>query len=221
MIIKIAQTASNIKQTHDIEGDNFYYQGEAGSFSKYQPIILSNPQNTVKGIFRLSNWVNYIPFRYLFGQENLTQRFQLYRNGNIYGSIAFSKHGFYKSYYSIEFDNGKLLRCYCRSKGSFNYVSVYHEDRQIALIETLLSTNDYKYNHKLYLLDEYSYLADTLSFFVLYYSNFNFAKRFHMSKSSTYVKSWSFSKYNDKYDPNWRETNFPDDNFFGKTHLFG
>ena len=29
MIIKISQTASNIKQSYDIESENFYYSGDA------------------------------------------------------------------------------------------------------------------------------------------------------------------------------------------------
>jgi hypothetical protein len=40
-----------------------------------------------------------------------------------------------------------------------------------------------------------------------------------MSSSSTSEKSWSFSKYDDKYNPKWREIHFPDENFFGKTSL--
>ena len=41
----------------------------------------------------------------------------------------------------------------------------------------------------------------------------------HMSAGQTAAKSWSFSKYADKYNPKWRETHFPNENFFGKTSL--
>jgi len=219
MIVKISQTASNIKQTFDIESDDFYYYGELGSMSRFQTITLSNNDTTIKGIYTLSKWVNYIPFRWLFGKANLTRVFRLYKNENIYGSIVLSKHGFIKSFYAIAFDSGEVFHCYSRSIGSYNYVSIYEGDKQIALIETYLNTNDYKYIHKLYVLDEYNRFADTLSFFVLYFANYRFAERFHMSKGSYYEKSWSFSKYNDKYNPKWRETYFPDENFFGKTNL--
>lgn len=50
MIIKISQTASNIKQSYDVEGENFYYQGDAGNINRLQSIILSNKDNTIKGI---------------------------------------------------------------------------------------------------------------------------------------------------------------------------
>lgn len=215
MIVKISQTASNIKQNFDIESDNFYFYGKSGSMSRFQTITLSNKETTIKGIYNLSKWVNHIPFRWLFGEANLTRVFHLYKNENIYGSIVLSNHGFMKSFYVIALDSGETFHCYSRSIGSFNYVSIYEGDKQIALIETYLNTNDYKYIHKLYVLDEYNQFADTLSFFVLYYANYHFAERFHMSKGSYYEKSWSYSKYNDKYEPKWRETNFPDENFFG------
>ena len=219
MIIKISQTASNIKQAYDIESENFYCNGNAGSFSRMQSITLCKKENTIKGVFKLSQLINYIPFRYLFGEANLTRAFHLYKNDNIYGSIVFSKHGFLKSFYVIALDSGEIFHCYCLSKGSFNYVSIYHGNTQIALVETYLSVSDYKYTHKLYLLDEYNQFADTLSFFVLYYASYTFSKRFHMSSGSISTKSWSFSKYADKYNPKWRETHFPNENFFGKTSL--
>lgn len=215
MIVKIFQTASNIKQLFDIQGDIFF-QGEVGSISRYQMITLFNKNTTIKGIYRISKWVNYLPLRWLLGKENLTRAFHLYKNENIYGSIMLSKHGFMKSFYVMTLDRGEKFQCYSRSMGSFNYVSIYQGDKQIALIETHLNTNDYKYVHKLYILDHYNLFADALSFFVLYYANYHFVERFHMSKGSYYEKSWNYSKYNDKYDPRWRETNFPDENFYRK-----
>ena len=216
MIIKISQTASNVKQSYDIESENFYFKGDAGS-SRLQSITLSNNENTIKGVYNISNWVNYIPLRYLFGEANLTRVFRLYKNDNIYGSIVFSKHGFLKSFYVIALDSGEIFHCYSLSRGSFNYISIYQGETQIALVETYLSVNDYKYTHKLYVLDEYNQFSDTLSFFVVYYASYNFAQRMHMSKGSVSEKAWSFSNYVDKYDPKWRETHFPNENFFGKT----
>ncbi len=220
MIVKISQTASNIKQSYDIEGENFYFQGDVGSLTRLQSITLSNKETTIKGIYNISKWVNYIPLRHLFGEANITRVFHLYENDNIYGVIVFSKHGFLKSFYVIALDSGEIFHCYTVSCGSFNYVSIYQGDTQIALVETYLNVNDYKYTHKLYILDEYNDFADTLSFFVLYYASYKFAKRFHMSKNSINEKAWSYSKYNSKYDSKWRETHFPNENFFGKTNLY-
>lgn len=63
MIVKISQTASNVKQTFDIESDNFYFYGELGSMNRFQTITISNKQTTIRGIYNLSKLVNYIPFR--------------------------------------------------------------------------------------------------------------------------------------------------------------
>ena len=207
IIVEFSQTASNIKQLYDISFEKEYFQGKIGSFSRIQSITLWNKDTIVKGIYHLSKWLHYIPLRYLFGKANLTRVFQLHRNDIIYGSVAFSQHGVYKSFYDITLNSGEIFYCYPCAKGSFDYVSIYLRDKQIALIKTNLSTNDYKYRHKLYLIEEFRVFADTLSFFVWYYANYTFSKRFHMSKNSVSTKAWSFSKYNNKYDPRWRETN--------------
>lgn len=220
MIIKIIQTASNIKQTYDIVGEDFCYQGKTGSISTMQAITLSNEKNIIRGIFSLSPWINYIPFRYLLGFDNRTRLFRLYQNDTPCGSIVCSEHGFLKRYYVITLENGEIFYCYPRSKGSFDYVSVFLKDVQIALVETYMNTNDYKYTHKVYLLDNYQTYAETLSFFVLYYASYTFAERFHMSSGSFHQKAWSISRYNDMYDESWREKYFPNENFFGKINLF-
>ena len=219
MIIKISQTASNFKQTYDVKSDNFYYLGQTGSRHPRQPITLSNQETTFKAVFSPSKWVNYIPLRYLFDAPNLTRGFTLYRNDSRHGLFIFSKHGLYKSFYVITLESNEILHGYCRSIGSFHYISIYLGNEQIALVETYLTVRDYKYTHKLYLLEHYSNLAETLSLFVLYFANYRFAQRMHMSKGVYAEKTWSFSKYNDKYDPTWRETHFPNENFFGKTNI--
>ena len=222
MIIKINQTASNIKQEYEIEGDSFCFRGKAGSFSPFQNIVVSNKTDTISGIFHFSPLVNYIPFRHLFGKTCLSRAFCLYKNNIEYGSIAYSKDGLYKNCYIITLNSGEVLNCYALSKGSYDYVSVYQGDKQIALIETYLSVNDYKYKHKLYLLDDYKAFYEVLPFFAVYYSSFTFAQRQHMTYASSTRSGvvWDFSGYRHKYDPNWRETNFPHENFFGKTNLF-
>lgn len=219
MIVKISQTASNVKQLFDINSEGLYSQGEVGNVSRFQTITISNKNTTIKGVYNLSKWTNYIPFRWLFGKSNITRAFRVYKNDNDYANIVLSKHGLLKSCYIIELYSGEVFHCYRRSKGSFSYVSIYYGDNQIALIETYLNTNDYKYTHKLYIKEDYDEFADVLSLFVLYYSNYNFCKRFHMSKGSYNQKSWSFSRYNNKYNPKWHEINFPDEDFFGKKSI--
>ena len=215
MIIKITQTASNIKQRYDVAADNLYYLGQLGSLNRRQPITLSRENTVTKAIYSRSKWVNYIPLRYLFGFPNLTRGFALYQNDLQYGKFIFSKQNYLGGVYVIALDSGEVLHCYSRSVGDFNCVSIYQGDKQIALVETYLTVRDRKYTHKLYLLDAHEKLAETLSLFVLYYANYTFVKRMHMSKGIYKEKAWSYSKYNDKYDSTWRETYFPNENFFG------
>ena len=210
MIIKIAQTASNIRQHYEISGKNFMYSGDLGRFRKQQAIILRNNRTELKAAYKLSSVIKSIPFRPLFNAECIGRQFLLYRNQVPYGRTAFTKHGIYKNYYIISLDTGTNLLCYSYEEGSFDYVSIYHGDKQIAQIETCLNVSDYKYTHWLYILDEYAYLADTLSLWTLYYANYRFVKRFHMSKTRTIQYARSLSRYKDKYDPTWRKTHFPD-----------
>ena len=216
MIVKVNQTTSNVKQSFDVELGEKNYVGETGRFSRFQSVTLKRGDTTLEGRYYLTKWKNYIPLRPVFGIENLTKAYRILRNGEPCGSMALSKHGFLKNRYVITLDDGAVLYCYKRLKGSFGYVSVYCGDEQIALIETYLNVNDLKYTHKLYIPDEYSRYSDVLSLFVLYYANLNFTKRFHMSRGSRYRKAWTVSRYNGKYDPKWLENHFPNENYFGK-----
>jgi len=130
MIIKITQTASNIKQRYDVAADNLYYLGQLGSLNRRQPITLSRENTVTKAIYSRSKWVNYIPLRYLFGLPNLTREFTLYQNDLQYGHFIFSKQNYLGGVYVIALDSGETLSCYYRSVGSFNYVSIYQGDKQ-------------------------------------------------------------------------------------------
>ena len=202
--------------------DSYMYSGVLGPRHRWQTITMAGKDGAVvlRGEHGFSEKVNYIPFRQLFGKARTTRRFRIFSGEKVVGDMALLNQGLYKSFYRIALSDGGELQCYSREKGSFGYVSVYQEERQIALLEIYLTTVDYKYNYKVYLLEECTDLRDILVFFVLYYANWNYAQRFHMSKESVHVKAWTFSRYNQKYDPAWREKHFPQENFFGKTSLF-
>ncbi|MBQ3069964.1 MAG: hypothetical protein IJD01_08485 [Clostridia bacterium] len=220
MIITISQTASNVKQSYEVESEHGRYHGEAGSVSRLQSVTLSDKDTTLKGVYSLSSWVHYIPLRYLFGKENRTRVFHLYKNDRPYGRFAYSKHGLFKSCYEITTESGDVVRCYGLSRGAYHYVSVYSGDTQIALMETCLSTEDVRYIHTLYLSEEAASFAEILSLFAVYYASYTFAKRLHMSSGSESVRAWSFSRYADKYDPQWRAKHCPDKCRLGETRLF-
>ncbi len=218
MIIKIQQTSAYLKPTYSINGDNISFQGDGGTFIPEQPIRIYNNEKEIIGNHRIGKLDNYLPLRHLFGKGKFTRTFELQENNNPIGSITFSDHGYAKYYYIITLVNGDELICYTRSKGSFSYVSIYKGDIQIALLETCLNVYNYIYSHKLYLRDEYSEYAEVLSFFGVYYSRYNYAKRaeYKIGVTTVKAKEYTFSKYNKKYDENWRAKYFPDEDFFGK-----
>ena len=219
MVIKIQQMESNTKQIYDIDVEDKYYNGVLGSFLFTQDIVLTSKETELKGVFKLSSLKNYIPFMYLFRDDVYTRRFEIHRNGSLYGSVALWNQGFLKQCYVINMNSGRTFHCYYTAKGSFGYITVYDGEKQVALVETYLSTQDFKFMHKLYILDEYSSYSEAFIFFVLYFANYRYSKRFHMTWGSTYSSSYSVSKYSYKYSPEWREVNFPDENYFGKLGL--
>lgn len=219
MIIKISQTSARLKPSYDIYIGDIYYQGKLGGLSRLQPISLASDSSALKGVFSLSRWYNYIRPRCYFGKENITRIFHIYKNDGQYGKFYFSLRSPVKSCYVISLNSGEVFHCYTRSINSFDYISIYQGRKQIALVETNLSMYNNIYTHKLYILDDYNSHAETLSLFVMYYASYRFTQRFNTMYGSVTVKSYSFSHYNDRYDPKWRETNFPDEDYFGKSTL--
>ena len=219
MIIKINQISYASDPEYDIEGFERVYQANAGFYSKYQSVTVRASDCLYEARFDPAGVGSYIPLSYLFGKEKVTRRFCLYKDDCAYGSVALVKTGWFREFYRIQLDGGETLICYSRLKGSFEYISIYLGEKQVALVEILLSNVGHKYRHKLYLLDECAQFAETLVLFVIYHSSFTYAKRGEFCGHSESVYAFSFSGFNNKYDPQWREKNFPDENFFGKTSL--
>lgn len=224
MIIEIEQTASNITQRFEVfcNGD-LSFTGALGNASKFQSIRMRNNHNDVVilGKYVFSNWSNYIPFKHLLGWESITRIMRCRKNEQDWGRFIFSRHALLKSFYVITgSDCVGALHAYPITRGSFEYISIYLDGEQVALVERYLTVVNHKNRYKIYLLDDYARLGDLLSFFVLYYDNWNNSHRFHMSSGTTTIKAWTFSRYEMKYEQTWREEHFPDENFFGKTKLF-
>ena len=218
MILLIRQTASNISQEFEIYADDRYlYGGALGRWHRYQAIRLwDNKGKPVMQGEYLMPWQDG-----QMGEKGwLSQGCRITRGEVDAGNFVYVQESFKKSHYRITLPGDKTIEVYARDKGAFEYLSVYDGEQQIALVEIYLTTEDYKYTYKLYLLETHDELGDILALFILYYANWNYAKRFHMSKGSMHVRSWSYSAYNDRYDPTWRERHFPRENFFGKVGLF-
>jgi hypothetical protein len=87
-------------------------------------------------------------------------------------------------------------------------------------VEHYLTVVDNRERYKLYLLEEYRALGETLTLFLLYFDNWNHAERFPTVYGTRVTKAWSLSRYAHTYDPGWRAAHFPQENFFGKSRLF-
>ncbi len=221
MFIKIKQTASNTKQEYEIETDSGYYYATAGRFLKQQAIALKSREYELVAKWQCAPFLNYIPLLHCFGYDRQTRKFLLESNGENVGSFCFSRHGFLKSYYIIKTADGAQLLGYDISGWDFNYMCIFKDGVQIASLETYLTVNDYKYNLKLYLLDEVAQYAECLMMFAVYYASYRFSNRFHTTWESTMTgREKTYSKYNHLYDEKWRETHFPNENYFGKLNKF-
>ncbi len=220
MIINIKQTSSNIKQEYEIESNDRYFYASAGSFHKLQSIVMKNKDRELVAKWHITPVINHIPFLHLFGYNRKCKKFVISENQTGIAEFSHSKHGYLKSCYLIKEQNGCVLYGYDISLGSFNYMCIFKNKAQIALVETYLTVTDHKYTHKLYLLEEEADYSEILSLFAVYYSNFRFSKRMHMSSGTVHQKERTFSKYNSLYDASWRETHFPSEDFFGKNNIF-
>ena len=220
MIIDVIQTQSNFGYEYTIYHDEKYaYNGKLGSWHTAQRITLQKNRDTVAtGVYRFSHWTNYIPLRYLFGEASIRNLLEIPKFN---GTIALSLHGFARSFYVITASD-HVLHAYRRSIGDFSYLSVYllspdcRQEEQIALAETYLTTTNYLYTHKIYLLDAYAEQKDIVSMLMLYVANRHYTHRGSGFYGKMVEKEWTFSTYNDKYDPSWRETHFPNENYWGK-----
>ncbi len=166
MIIKINQTNGNINQEFDI-----YHDGEfaySGTLNKWHTSLgfhaHKNGKILGRGIYKHTHLSNYFPlFKVLFGESVVKRCYDVTVNGKR-ASFSYKKTKLGGAFISIEC-GGEAFRAFAVDKGDFGYLSIYTTKRgeiseQIALIETFLTSTDQKFNHKLYLLDEYSALAD-------------------------------------------------------------
>ena len=91
---------------------------------------------------------------------------------------------------------------------SIDEEKTFDKTQHLFIIKILQTASNIK---QTYLLDEYNCFAEIILFFVLYYANYTFLKRLHMSKVSVSEKTWTFSKYKDKFDFMWRKERFSEE----------
>lgn len=221
MILRIEQTRAGTAQTFDVyTGDRLVFTGRLGAVSKRQEIVLEGKNGQMLTGTYLPAWeLQRQAERWKLPGYRLSQGLRYGRAGQNEGCFFLVRDGLWKSRYVIA-NGGESFSVYFLSKGSFEYLSIYRDERQIALVEHYLTVVDNRERYKLYLLEEYRALGETLTLFLLYFDNWNHAERFPTVYGTRVTKAWSLSRYAHTYDPGWRAAHFPQENFFGKSRLF-
>ena len=86
-------------------------------------------------------------------------------------------------------------------------------------IAELLKPNvviDGKDKYRIYLMDEYNYLSDSLSLFALYLDRTNYNSSYLKNNSKIVSKKFSYSNVNKYYNPNWVKNNINAEDYFNK-----
>jgi len=218
MIYEIQKTNSYLAHEYDIKHDGkVIYFGRLGALSKYQRIKMESlKEPTVFLSFRFSGILNYIPFLHWFGKSKQKKLFKCRYGKKYIGSFARCLDGFGKQRYLITTASGETLYVYTISKGRYTYACFYESDdqTQIAQADTFLTAKNGCFTHTLYLLDDKNELSLLLLAFMLYYDNFEYTTRgkWYAGKSHTYSYTWG--KYNEKYNEGWKYKYFGEGNFF-------
>lgn len=216
MIYNVQKVTAGFVHKYDVHRDDaLIYNGKIGSFSKYQTLRLENDNEKNRAKFCFSGVSQYIPFKYFAGKAKQNLKFKCYTNDEYIGEFVRSIEGIREFRYIVYLENGRCLYVYNISKGKYSYLCVYLDDdeTQIAQVDTFLTSQNGCFSHKLYLLDDYDDLARILLLFVLYYDNFEYTYRGKYFLGKSYEIKYSFSKYEHKYNVDWKLNNFYDERF--------
>lgn len=210
MIINIVQITAALKHDFRISFDNkLTYNGRLGSLNRRQNIVMTDDEgNELKAVYQFRGIINYVPFLYFFGRSKYKNCYDCYKQENKIGGFSHAAEGFYRHKFVITDDEkNNELYAYVVSKGD-SHICIYIGDVQIAQVEIAMRIKNGCNEYVLYLLDEYSYLADLLSMFVLYYDNLHNTNRGEMQIGTSTSWEYSFSKYNNKFSPTWINEKF-------------
>lgn len=225
MIIDVKQIHTEGKNEFEIyfNGVKIYYAklpflqiNGAFNLDNLQKITIYDTTNNIKysSNYRyIDNQIEeIIPLKYLVtGSQKFYQLSFFNKESEI--NIYFEITGIWNNYYIIKC-NSKIYKCYEIHDGRFNHICIYDEDNQVG---ELLKPNviiEGKDEYRIYLLDNYKFLADAISFFALYLDRTKYNSSYLLNKSKVIKKQWSYSKTNKFYDKNWIQSNFDANTYF-------
>ena len=145
----------------------------------------------------------FIPFKYLItnSQKFYQLKFINQNNNEDDVSIFFEMKEVWNGYYVIKYKD-VIYKCFSIADGYIRHICIYKDEIQIA---ELLKPNvviDGKDEYRIYLMDEYNYLSDSLSLFALYLDRTEYNSSYLKINSKIVSKEISYSKVNKYYNPN-------------------
>ena len=231
MIIDIKQTVSERKNEFEISYNNkMIYRSVLpfiniiGSFDleKLREIKVYDENNNLK--YKTSyNYIDnkleeLIPLKYLVTKSQKFNQLKFTNlNDNDEISIFFEMNGVWNGCIIVKYKD-MIYKCYSVEDGYIRHICIYNDDTQIG---ELLKPNvvvDGKDEYRIYLKDEYSYLKDALSMLALYLDRTEYNSSYLENNGARISKSFSYSKINKYYDPNWVKNNFDSANYFNKVN---
>ncbi len=221
MIIDVNQTVSKKKNQFEIiyNGEKIYianlpFISLNGTFDleKLREIVVTDLNGNIKyktNYKYIDNKLEeFIPLKYLFFDS---QKFYQLKIIDIYGNELFSIYEEMKEIWlgcHILKVKEKFYKCYSVEDGYLRHVMIYDDDKQIA---ELLKSNvvmDEKDTYRIYLKDNYNFMANAISFFALYLDRTEYNSSYLKIQSQVVEYKKSYSKINKFYDKNWLIDNF-------------
>lgn len=174
-------------------------------------IIYTTDYNLLENVLE-----SIIPFKYVFtGEQKFTQISIWDKNNKNCGSICSKMNGMLDSKYCITFNN-EIFLGYDISIGRIRIISIYKDELEIAQITKPID-NENLDTYYIHLLDDYSYIADVISFFAIY---FDYLQYGNGTENHYFLAEYSYSDNDNYYNKSWIREQFGEEEYNRFSSLF-
>ena len=225
MLININQIRTNGKNLFQVYINNYLtYYAETPWFDVKLPLGIENSRvlkfmdNNGQLVYRtkyniLENTLETaVPLKYLFtGEQRFMQMSILNQYNQICGSIYNKVNGLIDTKLCFSFNN-ELFIGHDVCSGKIRTISVFKGDLQVAQVTKPLSVKNNLDSYCIHLLDDYAYIADVISFFVIYFDYLYYRNSGQIVKEKTsFQMEYTYSKSNKFYNKFWIKEHFGDE----------
>lgn len=217
MIIKVEQTKSNFQNRFEVKVNNElkYLAGTPWmdfglpvALDRKRSCILTGVDGNIKYITSyniLENFKNtVVPMKWLItGEQKSSIFYFLDENENVCGRFYEMTNGFMDCKWVIEYGDYQFLG-YDISKGKTRNIVIHNNGVQIAQIVKPLTVIDNLDQYYIFLLDDYSWLEEVLSFYTVLFDSIAYPNKGNVVYQKKEVNlSYSYSKNDHFLDNNW------------------